>query len=72
MGADGKPIKISFTPAVEFSGIRPKNQNYIALVTEAQQASPSLPQAQRMRELDKQDKLNGDVIDGIMCEEKRR
>lgn len=71
MGGDGKPIKISFTPAVELSGIRPENQNYIALAIEAQQASPSLSQAQRMRELDKQDKLNGDVIDGIMCEEKK-
>lgn len=71
MGGDGKPMKISFTPAVELSGIQPKNQNYIALAIEAQQASPSLSQSQRMRELDKAGKLNGDVIDGIMCEEKK-
>ena len=71
MGGDGKPLKIAFTPAVELSGIRPENQNYIALAIEAQQASPSLSQSQRMRELDKDGKLNGDVIDGIMCEEKR-
>ena len=71
MGGDGKPLKISFTPAVELSGIRPENQNYIALAIEAQQASPSLSQSQRMRELDKTGKLNGDVIDGIMCEEKK-
>ena len=56
---------------MELSGIRPENQNYIALAIEAQQASPSLSQSQRMRELDKDGKLNGDVIDGIMCEEKR-
>lgn len=71
MGGDGKPLKISFTPAVELSGIKPENQNYIALAIEAQQASPSLSQSQRMRELDKTGKLNGDVIDGIMCEEKK-
>lgn len=71
MGGDGKPMKIAFTPAVELSGIQPENQNYIALAIEAQQASPSLSQSQRMRELDKAGKLNGDVIDGIMCEEKK-
>lgn len=71
MGGDGKPLKIAFTPAVELSGIKPENQNYIALAIEAQQATPSLSQSQRMRELDKAGKLNGDVIDGIMCEEKK-
>ena len=63
--------KISFTPAVEMSFIRPKNQRYIAVAIEGQQSAPSLSQAQRMRELDQKGLLGGDVIDGIMLEEKK-
>ena len=66
---DGK--KVAFTPAVEMSYIRPKNQRYIAVAIEGQQSAPSLSQAQRMRELDQKGMLNGDVIDGIMLEEKK-
>lgn len=62
---------IAFTPAVELSFIRPKNQRYIVVAIEGQQSAPSLAQAQRMRELDQKNILNGDVIDGIMLEEKR-
>lgn len=71
MTDDGKALKISFTPAVELSYIRPKNQEYIAVAIEGQQSTPSLAQAQRMRELDKKGLLNGDMIDGIMLEEKK-
>ena len=63
--------KLAFTPAVEISFIRPKNQRYIAVSSEGQQSSPSLSQAQKMRELDKDGKLNGDVIDGILSQEKK-
>ena len=63
--------KIAFTPAVELSYINPKNQRYIAIAIEGQQSAPSLSQAQRMRELDQKNMLNGDVIDGIMLEEKK-
>lgn len=63
--------KIAFTPAVELSCIKPKNQRYIAVAIEGQQSAPSLSQAQRMRELDQKNMLNGDVIDGIMLEEKK-
>ena len=63
--------KLAFTPAVEISFIRPKNQRYIAVSIEGQQSSPSLSQAQKMRELDKDSKLNGDVIDGILSQEKK-
>ena len=63
--------KLAFTPAVEISFIRPKNQGYIAVSIEGQQSSPSLSQAQKMRELDKDGKLNGDVIDGILSQEKK-
>ena len=66
---DGGQVK--FTPAVELSYIKPKNQQYIAVAIESQQSSPSLSQAQRMRELDQKGVLNGDVIDGIMMEDKK-
>ncbi len=63
--------QIAFTPAVELSYVKPKNQRYIAVAIEGQQSAPSLSQAQRMRELDQKGMLNGDVIDGIMLEEKK-
>lgn len=71
IGTGGKPLNLAFTPAFELSYIRPKNQQHIALAIDAQQAAPSLSQAQRMRKLDKENTLNGDVIDGIMLEEKK-
>ena len=64
--------KLSFTPAVEISRVRPKHQKYIAVSIEGQQASPSKCQAKRLRELDKENKLSPDVIDGILCEEKKK
>lgn len=63
--------QIKFTPTVELAYIKPKNQRYIAVAIESQQSAPSLSQAQRMRELDQKGVLNGDVIDGIMMEDKK-
>ena len=63
--------QLAFTPAVEISFICPKHQRYIAVAIEGQQSSPSLSQAQKLRELDKQGTLNGDVIDGILSEQKK-
>ena len=62
--------KLSFTPAVEISFIRPKHQQYIAVSIEGESA-PSLSQAQRLRELDRDGKLNPDIIDGILSEQKK-
>ena len=63
--------KLGFASAVEISFIKPKNQSLIAVSIEGQEANPSLSQAQRMRELDSKNLLNGDVIDGILCEERK-
>lgn len=63
--------KLGFIPAVEISYIKPRNQQLIAVSIEGEQSSPSLPQAQRLRELDKSNKLTGDVIDGILSEVKK-
>ena len=67
-----KTLKIAFTPAVELSYIKDvKLQEYIAVAIEGQQSTPSLSQAQRMRELAQKNILNPDMIDGIMLEEKK-
>ena len=57
--------------AVGLSYVSKKNQNYIAVAIDSQQSSPSQAQAKRMRELDEKKLLNGDVIDGIMMEDKK-
>ena len=64
--------KLSFTPAVEISRIRPQHPKYIAVSIEGQQSSPSQGQAKRLRELDKDNKLNPDAIDAILSEEKKK
>ena len=63
--------RLGFTSAVEISFINPKNQNLIAVSLDGQQSSPSLSQAQRLRELDVKGQLNGDIIDGILGEQKK-
>ncbi|MCD7947895.1 MAG: ParB/RepB/Spo0J family partition protein [Oscillospiraceae bacterium] len=63
--------KLSFTPALEFSFIKPKNQRLIAVNLDGEQASPSLSQAKQLRELDQKGQLNGDVIDSILSQEKK-
>ena len=62
---------MGFMPAVEISYIRPENQRLIAVSIDGEQASPSVAQAKKLRELDKEGLLNGDVIDGILSEEKK-
>ena len=51
---------------------RPKHQQHIAISIEGQQSTPSLSQAQQLRKLDKEGKLNSDVIDGILSQEKKK
>lgn len=63
--------KMGFMPAVEISYIKPKNQQLIAVSIEGEQASPSVAQAKKLRELDQAGKLTGDVIDGILSQEKK-
>jgi len=63
--------KLKFTPAVELAFVSRKNQQYIAVAIESQESTPNLSQAQKLRELDQDKKLNPDVIDGIMLGEKK-
>jgi len=71
LGANGKPIKIGFTTAVELSGIRSELHDNIAVSIDGNQSSPSLAQAQRMRKLDLKNELKPDTIDGILMEPKK-
>lgn len=63
--------KMGFMPAVELTYIKPKNQRLISVSIEGEQASPSLSQAQKLRQMDKDGLLNSDVIDGILSQEKK-
>ena len=72
VNSSGEPMKkLGFIPAVELSFIRPRNQQLIAVSIEGEQASPSVSQAKKLRELDQAGKLTGDVIDAILSEEKK-
>ncbi len=59
--------KMGFMPAVELSYIKPKNQRLIAVSIDGEQASPSLAQAKRLRELDKEGKLNEGLVQVGVC-----
>jgi ParB/RepB/Spo0J family partition protein len=63
--------KIGFTTAVELAFIKRRNQNYISVAMAAEENVPSMAQAKRMRDMDKNGELNGDVIDGILSEQKK-
>lgn len=61
---------MGFMPSVELSYIKPENQRLIAVSIDGEVASPTVKQAKRLRELDQEGLLNGDVIDGILSEGK--
>lgn len=63
--------KLSFTPAVEISRIKPDNQKYIAVALDGEQVSPSVSQAQKLHKMDKDGELNHDAIDGILSQPKK-
>ncbi|MEK0314535.1 ParB/RepB/Spo0J family partition protein [Cohnella sp. 56] len=62
--------QIAFSPAVEISYLAEKEQQALLETMQAEDCTPSLAQAQRMKKLSQDGKLNGDVILGIMTEEK--
>ena len=62
--------KMAITPAVEISYIPQELQKELLVTIESEQAVPSLSQAQRMRKLSGEAKLDVDMILEIMCERK--
>jgi len=62
--------KIAFSPAVELSFLAEKEQADLLVTMESEEATPSLAQAQRMKKLSADGKLDMDAIFAIMTEEK--
>ena len=63
--------KIAFNPAVELSYLTLSEQTMLLDAMAAQEATPSLSQAQRLKKFSQQGKLSEDVILAIMSEEKK-
>ena len=63
--------KISFTPAVELSFLKPDEQRMFLEAMNYAQVSPSLSQAQRMRKLSQEGKSSPDAFMDIMNELKK-
>ena len=63
--------KIGMTPAVEISYLKPGEQKLLIDTIDSEQATPSLSQAQRMKKLSQDGKLNDDTMLGIMMEQKK-
>lgn len=63
--------KISFNPAVELSYFTLSEQTMLLDAMEAQEATPSLSQAQRLKKFSQQGKLSEDVMTAILSEEKK-
>ena len=63
--------KMAFNPAVELSYLTLSEQTMLLDVMAAQEATPSLSQAQRLKKFSQQGKLSEDVMMAIMSEEKK-
>lgn len=62
--------KIALTPAVELSFLKKDEQENLFVTMESEEATPSLSQAQRMKQLSQSGRLDMDTIFAIMTEEK--
>ncbi len=63
--------KIGLTPAVELSYLKPEEQALLLDTIDSEQATPSLSQAQRMKKLSQEGRLNDDTMLDIMTEQKK-
>ncbi|MVB09555.1 Nucleoid occlusion protein [Caprobacter fermentans] len=63
--------KIAMTPAVELSYLKPEEQTLLLDTIESEQATPSLSQAQRLKNFSQDGHLNEDSMLAIMSEEKK-
>ncbi|MFT9497732.1 MULTISPECIES: ParB/RepB/Spo0J family partition protein [Thermotaleaceae] len=62
--------QIAFNPAVEISYLTENEQQDLYTTMQSEECSPSLSQAQRMKKLSQDGRLNVDVIFSILTEEK--
>lgn len=63
--------KIAFNPAVELSYLTPEQQSQLIDAMEYAQATPSLSQAQRLKQMSKEGVCNQDVMYAVLSEEKK-
>ena len=63
--------KIAFTPAVELSYLSESEQQLLLDAMDSEQATPSLSQAQRLKQFSKRGELTAAVMRAIMSEEKK-
>ena len=63
--------KLAFTPAIELSYLNPQEQAWVQTALEKTQQTPSLSQAQRMKQESKEGKLTEEGVLSIMSEEKK-
>lgn len=63
--------KIAFNPAVELSYLKIEEQVLLLDVMESEQATPSMSQAQRLKNFNQEGSLSVDVMRAIMSEEKK-
>ena len=63
--------ELAFTPAVELSYLNPEEQGWVRSALETTQQTPSLSQAQRIKQESKEGKLTEESVLSIMSEEKK-
>ena len=63
--------KIAFNPAVELSYLKPHEQTMLLDAMDSEQATPSLSQAQRLKQFSRDGKLTEESMLAIMPEEKK-
>ena len=63
--------KMAITPAVEISYLKPDEQKLLIDTMDSEQTTPSLSQAQRLKKLSQEGKLNDDTMLDIMMEQKK-
>ena len=63
--------KIAFNPAYELSFLKQDEQRLLLDAMDSEQSTPSLSQAQRLKQLSQRGKLTAEVMRAIMSEEKK-
>lgn len=63
--------KIAVTPAYQIAALKPEEQALLVETIASEQTTPSVSQAQRMKQLSQSGKLNEDTMLDIMTEEKK-
>ena len=63
--------RIKLTPAYQLAALKPEEQALLVETIESEQATPSLSQAQRMKKMSQEGKLDEDTMLSVMSEQKK-